>query len=409
MCKQVRKLINIMLLLAIISTLTGCNLKKHSDNVLTNTKEIILSPEAETKVKIKTEIIDYKNIPLKITIPAQFKPVNKYLDRSYAPISGKIIDIFVEPGSIVKKGQPLITIKSDEIGQIQLDFLDQYIMIDSSVKQMTAQYNLSQQTYHRENSLYHEGISSRAEYEIANAQLLKDKANLSSLKIQRSTLIKVYAQRVALYGGDESTITKAIVTKRIYPYITLRSNKNGVVLTRKVNQGEVVDKNKELFNIADLSTIWLVGYAFEKDVPKLRLGQYVTGIMEDHPNQSVRGQLSYIASILDEDKKTLEVIADIPNPDYSIKPNVYAEMIVDTGTINTLAVPNSALQKYGDYTFAFIEVKPHVYEERKVEIGKNNESFTEVRSGLSKGEKVVTRGSFSLLGESIKIKEEYKQ
>jgi len=120
----------------------------------------------------------------------------------------------------------------------------------------------------------------------------------------------------------------------------------------------------------------------------------------------VKGKLSYVASILDTATKTLEVRADIENKDFLIKPNMYAEMIVDVGTVNTLAVPNTALQKYGDYNFAYVEVKPHVYEERKVEIGQHNDKYSDVKSGLNKGEKVVSQGGFSLLGESIKMREE---
>jgi RND family efflux transporter MFP subunit len=236
--------------------------------------------------------------------------------------------------------------------------------------------------------------------------MLRDKANLDSLAIKKNTIIKVFAQRVALYGGSESTITTAARTKRIYPYITLRSNKNGVVLDRKVNSGEIIIQNRELFNVADLSTIWLVGYAFEKDAPDLKIGQRVIGILEEHQHSNVVGELSYVASVLDPERKTLEVIADIPNENFDIKPNMYAEMFVNIGTINTLAVPNGALQKYGDYTFAYVEVKPQVYEERKVEVGQHNEKYTEVKSGLKLGETVVSSGAFSLLGESIKKREE---
>lgn len=398
------KLFNILLIIFISTTLTGCVFKKHAIN--SGPKHVTLDKEQEINAEIKTEELENRVIQLKITIPAQFKAMHKFLDIIYAPINGRVTDVFVEPGQIVKIGQPLIEIKSDQIGQIQLDFLDKYIFVDSNIRQMSAQYNLSRQSYRRESTLFHEGISSRAEYEVAYAQMLKDKANLDSLRIQKSTLIQVYAQRVALYGGSESTILRAVRTKRIYPFITLCANKKGVVLTRKVNPGEIIEQNRELFNVADLSTIWLVGYAFEKDAPLLKINQNVTGVLEERQGQNVIGKLSYVASVLDEERKTLEVIADIPNKDFAIKPNMYAEMIVDVGTINALAVPNSALQKYGDYTFAYVKIKPHVYEERKVEIGQHNDKYSEVKSGLKEGEIIVSNGGFSLLGESIKKREE---
>lgn len=401
-----KKILNLLMIIIVAVTFCGCSFHKNKESTSSKNKQITLDVEQEKNAGIKTEELQNKMLQLRITIPAQFKAVNKFLERVYAPIDGKVVNVFVEPGSIVKKGQPLIEIKSDDIGQIQLSFLDEYIMVDSNVKQMTAQYNLSTQSYKRENILFHEGISSRAEYQVAYAQMLKDKANLDSLRAQRRALIQVYTQRIALYGGNGSTISKAIATKKIYPFITLCSNKNGVVLDRKVNPGEIIEQNRELFNVADLSTIWLVGYAFEKDAPLLKTGQDVQGVLEESKWDVVRGKLSYVASILDTNTKTLEVRADIENKDFLIKPNMYAEMIVNIGKINALAVPNTALQKYGDYEFAYVEVKPHVYEERKVYIGQHNDKYSEVKSGLNLGEKVVSSGGFSLLGESIKMSEE---
>jgi len=399
------KIINILLIIFVAVGFSGCGFKKHATEN-SGPKQITLDAEQEKNAKLAMETLGEKVLKLQITIPAQFKAMNKYLDRIYAPIDGKVVQVFVEHGDIVKKGQALIQIKSDTIGQIQLEFLDKYIDAVSNINQMTAQYNLSKQSYNRERLLYSEGISSRAEYQVAQAQMLKDKANLDSLKTQRRAVIQVYAQRVALYGGNEGTITKAISTKRIYPFITLCANKSGVVLDRKVNPGEIIDQNRELFNIADLSTIWLVGYAFEKDAALLKVGQNVVGMLEENNGQTIGGKLSYVASMLDTERKTLEVIADIPNRDFTIKPNMYAEMVVDIGTVETLAVPNTALQKYGDYNFAYVEVKPHVYEERKVEIGQHNDKYSQVKSGLKLGEKVVSIGGFALLGESIKMREE---
>lgn len=398
--------INIVLIIFVIIALSGCSFHNSYKKKSFGYKQIVLNEEQERNAEIKTKTLQHRVIQLRITIPAQFKAVNIFLDRIYAPVNGKVMRVLANIGDIVKIGQPLIEIKSDTIGQIQLEFLDAYINVNSQINQMKAQYNLSVQTYKRENILYQEGISSRAEYQVAYAQMLKDKANLDSLRIKKNAIIKVYAQRVALYGGNESTITGIAATNRIYPYITLRASKHGVVLDRRANQGEIIEQNREIFNIADLSTIWLVGYAFEKDAPLLKVGQNVTGVFEEERGKIVKGKLSYVASVLDPERKTMEVIANIPNKDFSIKPNMYSEMIVDIGTVNALAVPNTALQKYGDYTFAYVKVAPNTYEERKVVIGQQNDKYSEVKSGLYLGEEVVSNGGFSLLGESIKMEEE---
>lgn len=392
------KILKLFIIFSLALLLTGCSSK---NNDTAHNKRIVLTEAQEKNAKTQTSPLSVMDIELQITIPAQFKARNQSIERIYSPIDGKITNVFVEPGAILKVGQPIVQIKSDAISQIQLEFLEKILDIDANINELRAQYNLSLQNYNRERTLYNEKISSRADYEAANAQLRKDKANLDALSIKRSSLINVYRQRLAVYGG---TIDNVIKTKQIYPYITIKATKNGVLLERKVNPGEIVEQNRELFNLADLKTIWLVGYAFEKDSPYLHLGEAVTGTIEES-TETINGVLSYVSPILDNTTKTLEVRADIPNKNFKIKPNMYAEMYVNTGIAHVLAIPTDAVEKFGDYNFAYVKIAPHTYEERKVETGKKNDQYTEVLSGIKAGEKVVTRGSFELLGESIKKQE----
>lgn len=393
------KFLKIFIIFCLALTLTGCGTKKDEQQ---QNKRLVLTEAQEKNAKIQTAPLSMMDIELQITIPAQFKARNQSIERIYSPIDGKITNVFVEPGTILKIGQPIVQIKSDEISQIQLEFLEKILDIDANTNELRAQYNLSLQNYNRERTLYNEKISSRADYEAANAQLRKDKANLDALNIKKNSLINVYRQRLAVYGGSIDNVLK---TRQIYPYVTIKATKNGVLLERKVNPGEIVEKNRELFNLADLKTIWLVGYAFEKDSPYLHLGEAVTGTIEERNGASINGVLSYVSPILDSTTKTLEVRADIPNKDFKIKPNMYAEMFVNTGIAHVLAIPTDAVEKFGDYNFAYVKVAPHTYEERKVETGKKNDLYTEIISGVKAGEEVVTRGSFELLGESIKKQE----
>ena len=393
------KFLKLFIIFCIALTLTGCVTKQDEQQ---HNKRLVLTEAQEKNAKIQTTPLSMMDIELQITIPAQFKARNQSIERIYSPIDGKITNVFVEPGTVLKIGQPIVQIKSDEISQIQLEFLEKILDIDANTNELRAQYNLSLQNYNRERTLYNEKISSRADYEAANAQLRKDKANLDALNIKRNSLINVYRQRLAVYGGSIDNVLK---TRQIYPYVTIKATKNGVLLERKVNPGEIVEKNRELFNLADLKTIWLVGYAFEKDSPYLHLGEAVTGTIEERNGASINGVLSYVSPILDSTTKTLEVRADIPNKDFKIKPNMYAEMFVNTGIAHVLAIPTDAVEKFGDYNFAYVKVAPHTYEERRVETGKKNDLYTEIISGVKAGEEVVTRGSFELLGESIKKQE----
>ena len=402
------KLTIIFLLIIIILPLFLCGCNKKEDNIRVQNKIITLSLEQEKNAKITTDFAKNMELDMTITIPAQFRAQNTLVDKIYAPLNGKIEKIFVEPGIVVKKGQEIALIKTDEIGAIQLEFLEKILDIEGSIKEMTAQYNLSKQEYEREHTLYNEKISSLADYQKARAQMEKDKAALTSLQNKKSALVNVYRQRLAVYGGG--SIDTVLKTRKISPYVSLKASKGGIVLERNINENEFIEKDKELFNIADLSTIWLVGYAFEKDASKLTKGEKVTGKLEEGGNKNtlfdkIEGTLSYVSPILDNTTKTLEVRADIENKDFKIKHNMYAEMFVDIGQKETLVIPNDSIEQYGDFSFAYVKIKPNTYEERKLEIGHKNDKYTEILSGIKEGEEVVVEGAFSPLGESIKNSE----
>jgi len=426
--KQFSKIFS-LLFLALFLGLTLCGCSVFHKNETGDEKTIILTKAQEEHAKIEVAPAKEMELEIEITIPAQFKAQNHSIDNIYSPIDGKVTGVFVEPGAVVKKGQKLAQIHSDEIGQIQLEFLEKILEVDAQSAEMSAQLDLAREAFKREEILYQEKISSRAEYEMANAEFKKAAANLNALKAKRSALTQVYSQRLSIYGSSAS-INTVLSTKKVYPYVTLSANKSGILLERHVNPGEIVEKNRELFNIADLSTIWLVGYAFEKDSSLLKVGEKIKGTIEEWEGKTISGELSYVSHMLDNTTKTLEVRANIPNSDLKIKPNMYAEMFVHTGTANVLAVPNSAVVKYGDYNFVYVKtgernknevfdsrtsetkgrspyamVKNNTYEERKVEIGRKNDDYCEILSGVKEGEIVVTQGAFSLLGEIIKLQE----
>src|SRR5574344_2265041 len=397
-----KNFINLILCTVLIAGLScGCSFRKHDTE---NNKQITLDSQQEKNANIQTDKLSEMNIDMEITIPAQFKARNQSVDNIYAPLDGKVVDVLVEPGDVVKKGQPVARIKSDEISQIELEYLQDVLDIDQNIAEMRAQYNLSLQNYNRERTLYNEKISSRADYETAYAEMRKDRATLNAQSVKKYALANVYQQRLSVYGAGAS-INAVARSKRVYPYVVLTASKDGIILERKINPGEFVQKDSQMFNLADLSTIWLVGYAFEKDSAYRKIGEKVKGTLEESRGKETLGTLSYVSPILDPNTKTLEVRAEIPNKTLKIKPNMYAEMYVDIGKVKRLAVPNTALEKYGDYTFAYVRIKPHVYEERKVQIGKKNDKYSEVISGLKEDEEVVTTGSFALLGESIKHEE----
>lgn len=387
----------IILLISLIFILTGCSANHKSDVENTN---IILTPTQEKNIDLQTQVAQFRKLDLSLTVPGQFRAIPLLTNRIYAPVDGKVVNVFVEQGQTVKAGQPLLKIQSDFIGQIESELLQSIIQLNSQIKMSQSQLEFARHNYMRENILLKENITSRVDWESAKTLMNKESANLSALNIQRSSMISVYQRRLLMYGADSQVIQRVLATNKIYPFIILRSHQNGVVIKRDANQEEFIAVNKELFNVADLSKIWLVGNLFEKDIPTINVGNPVS--IKDGEANKVKGKIIYIAPTLDMDTKTLEVRAEIENSNYKLKPNMFEEMSIKTGISDVLSVPRASVQKIGDTNLVYVLVAPHTYSERVVTTGIYNDDYIQIKSGVRENEVVVAKGSFSLLGESIK-------
>lgn len=387
----------IILLIFLIFVLSGCaNSNKHKNG----NANIILTADQQKNIGLQTQPALFKILDLSLKIPAQFEAIPTRTNKIYAPVDGKVVNVFVIQGQEVKAGQALVEIQSDIIGQLESELLQNIIQINSQIKMSQSQLEFARNNFVREDILLKEHVTSKLDWDTAKNQLRREIANLNALKTERTSLISVYQRRLSMYGADSSVIQRVIASNKIYPYITLRSHKNGVVISREPNQEEFVEVNKELFEVADLSRIWLVGNIFEKDIPSVNLGNPASVNVNDM--LTYRGKIIYISPVLDTDTKTLEIRAEIFNDDYKLKPNMYEEMNIKTGVKKVLSVPRNAIQKIGDTNVVYVLVAPYTYSERSVKTGIYNDKDIEILNGINENDIVVTNGSFSLLGESIK-------
>jgi len=273
----------------------------------------------------------------------------------------------------------------------------------ADIKQGQVQLNLSQAVYQREQKLFHDRISAKADLEAARAQNEKDKANLQALYTKLQSAIAVAEERSSLSGVTVGVAAQVVRTGQIYPYVIVSAARDGIVISRTVNTGDLADPSKELFTLADLSRVGLVADTYEKDVNKVRVGQPVELTFDSLPNQTFSGRINYVASVLDPQTRTLTIRADVPNPGLTLKPDMFARLNMVVENKSLLSVPKSAIQRKGDYNFAYVKVQEHRYEERRVEVGVENEQSIEVTKGLKPGENVVSQGTLALQGVALKL------
>jgi len=364
---------------------------------------IPLKPEQEQQIGLV--VADVTNRPFRVQVQTsgQVKPAEDRVVHLATPATGRVDRIFVQLGQVVRAGQPVAALKSDVVGQLQTDLLEAILQVESDLKQAQLQATFSRSAFEREQKLFKDRISARADLESARTQYLKDQGAVQALTTKRGAIIQATQERLSLYGVGPGNAERVARSRHIDPFITITTPRGGIISSRTVNIGELTDPSKEMFQVADLSTVWLVSDLYEKDIAQVKLGQTATVSLDSLPGRTFTGRISYLGSALDPQTRTLPVRIIIPNPGLGLRPGMFARAQLQVASRSQLAVPQSALQRNGDFTFAYVPVAPHTYEERRVTVGVADNGYIAITDGLKSGERVATQGTLALKGEALKI------
>jgi len=159
----------------------------------------------------------------------------------------------------------------------------------------------------------------------------------------------------------------------------------------------VVKAESELFEVADVSQVWVQAEVYEKDLNRIQLGQVASISVDTYPDEMFFGKVAYIGDILDPQTRTVKVRCEVGNPNRKLKLDMFAMVKLPTKlNREALAVPSEAVQQIEGKNIVFIQKEPTKFEPRTVTAGDSVQGMTEILSGLEKGESVVTRGAFHL-------------
>jgi Cu(I)/Ag(I) efflux system membrane fusion protein len=157
---------------------------------------------------------------------------------------------------------------------------------------------------------------------------------------------------------------------------------------------------ENLFKIADLSTVWVLGDIYEYELPFVKKGQEALILLSYFPGETFSGQITYVYPYLNPETRTIRVRVEVKNPELRLKPEMYAnlEIHVDYGT--KLAIPADAVLDAGVKNIVFVDKGDGYFEPREIKLGAKGEGVYEVLAGIAEGEKVVTSANFLIDSES---------
>lgn len=193
-----------------------------------------------------------------------------------------------------------------------------------------------------------------------------------------------------------------IETKREVPLtFTWTAPRDGVVLERKVTDGMRVMPGDVLFRIADHSVVWAVVDVTERDLAAVAQGQPVKVRVRSYPDKEFNGVVSLVYPHLNPATRTVNVRVELPNRDFLLRPDMYADAEINTGDqVPVLTVPDSAVLDSGDRQAVIVDKGDGRFEPRNVRLGHRGGGYVEILDGLKGNEAVVTSANFLIDAES---------
>ena len=224
---------------------------------------------------------------------------------------------------------------------------------------------------------------------------------LQALRAKDEQLVASARKRLEILGIPASiidSIQKNMASVRSLP---IQAPISGVVLARSIVQGQNVMPGFDMYRIADLSHVWVVGKAYPEDVATLRTGMDVQVALQGMESMPRQGKLVFIAPTVDPETKTTELRVDIKNtPELSYKPGMNADLRIQTPLGNGIAIPSQAVIRTGERTVAIVSLGKGYFAPRSLTLGAKLGDSVQVLEGLSPGDSLVTSAQFLIDSES---------
>ena len=363
--------------------------------------DLSVDPNEEKAFHLTLAPVKRVTVPELLKLSGQIEPDETLTTPVISLMPGRIERAPIPLGGVVRKGQFLAEIRSDEVAQVEADLLKDILGTDADIQANSVDYKLAQKVFERKAGLQSEGIAAKADVESAKRDVDHSEATMQSLKTKRAASITSASERLRLFGVEQSEVNRLLKTQRIDNTFELYSPRAGVISFRDADLGQLIDNQKPLFVVTDLSQVWLMADVYEKDIEKISVGDHAKVSIDSFPDKTFNGVVDYIATDLSPESRTLKVRVKVDNPQLVLRPKMFARVALQTGEKTIIAVPFEAVQKTGETYVAYVRSGDNKFRERKVSIGQTFGDCIEVTSGLTQGETVVAHGSLELQGEML--------
>jgi cobalt-zinc-cadmium efflux system membrane fusion protein len=405
------------------------------------------SPEAVRKAGVKLDAVRERSFAVHVEALGEVEYDQTRLARLSSRAAGSVWRVYKEVGDPVAKGEVLALVDAADVGRAKADFLQALTTTDvrekllpalvASVKEGEALTEIKARVFERIRGLALQHLQTKNEMEAAEAEM--SEARLQALEARtrlqeggaalREARIRLYNAQQALLnlglavrtedlaGLDEDRLAERLrflglpeaVTKGLdggvatANLIPVTAPFDGVVISRDVVAGEVVDAARTLYVVADVRRMWVMLDVQPEDAGRLATGQPAVFFPMSGLETAVRGKLEWIATAADEKTRTVRARATVANVDGALRAHSFGRArIAIREHPKAVAVLSEAIHWEGCCHVVFVRLTDDIFQTRKVKPGARDGTLTEVLVGLLPGEIVATTGSHVLKSEIMK-------
>ena len=345
----------IILMLLLAGTFVACNRSRAQSG----------NDPGQQKSPIQLATVSAETLQDELAIPAKVQADPGRIVRIYPPLSGRVVELSVHPGDSVSKGQTIAMLESSDAAGARSDY--QKAGIEAA--------RTAQAEKRAELLLEHEAMSKK-DYEDIHAQAEAARSDLARAQ-----------QRLDLLGVPSSSSSEQV---------PVRAPRAGVVLEIGAANGELsksLDNANSIATVADLSSVWVVGDVYEKDLSLVNRGTPARLSFAAFPDRERKGTISNISDVLDPNTRSLKLRVVLTNSDHKLKPEMFATIHLAGRRQNVTTIPTTAILHDGGNTFVMVKRADGSYEKRNVRIAASQPDNTEISAGLQPGETIVVSGA----------------
>src|SRR5574343_1718406 len=314
--------------------------------------------------------------PLK-EVAGRIEANDRLVTRIGASVTGRVTEVLVEVGDRVRSGQALARMASPELSQAQMAYLRAH---------STAA--LADRAVERARQLYQADVIGAAELQRRESEQAVARAEQHAAQDQ-----------LRLLGIPAEALGRLRDQGVLHPHATVVSTLSGVVIERKVSNGQVAQPGDPLFTVADLSQVWVVGDLPEQTARTVQVGQRVDIEVPALGGRQLSGKIVQVGDTVSPETRTVPFRTQVDNTSRDLKPQMLATMRIRGEPVRTLVVPVDAVVRENDRDHVFVKTGENVFRLTPVELGAAVAAARPLLGGVPEGTEIVVGGAFHMNNE----------